>query len=352
MGPWSPSKSPATRRTFVSDLCELGTTEYNGVMKIFSLCCVRDENDIVRETLQAALGWSDRIFIFDNGSVDGTWETVQDIASKSSKVEIVGHDNRTFTDELRGEIFESHRSVASPGDWWCRLDSDEIYIDDPARFLAGIPEKYGFVLSATLNYYFTDVDLQSYEQNPSEWLARPVPERLKFYQNNWSEPRFVRHRKDLDWTGLIWPDNRGRTFVSRIRLKHFPYRSPAQIARRLELRQRQVGLFKHEANRSLATPRDMRSDWADQYVKRATFEAASWQDRVRKAAECDIDLGDGAFIIRNELMPPLPVAAVESLKVGLLRTRVARSVLTPVLKWRRNRRDRGECRSGSPAVRS
>lgn len=309
-------------------------------MKIFSICCVRDENDIVGETLKSALSWSDKIFVFDNGSVDGTWETVQDFARKNSKIEIVGHDSRTFTDELRGEIFESYRGLASPGDWWCRLDSDEIYIDDPARFLVGVPDKYGFVLSATFNFYFTDLDLRSYEQNPSEWLARPAQERLKFYQNNWSEPRFVRHRKDLHWAGLIWPDNRGRTFPSRIRLKHFPYRSPAQISRRLEIRQRQPTLFKHEANRSLAAPKGMRPDWSDEYVQLAAFEAASWQDRVRKAAECDVDRGDGTFVSRNELMPPLPSLTVDLVKVGLQSTPAGRAIISPILKWRRAQRSR------------
>jgi hypothetical protein len=309
-------------------------------MKIFSICCIRDENDIVGETLEAALGWSDKIFVFDNGSVDGTWETVQDIARRDSKIEIVGHDDRTFSDELLGEVFESYRSVASPGDWWCRLDSDEIYIDDPARFLAGVPDKYGFVLSASFNFYFTDIDLRNYEQNQSEWVARPVRERLKFYQNNWSEPRFVRHRNDLLWAGLVWPDNRGRTFPSRIRLKHFPYRSPAQIAKRLALRQRQPALFRHEANRSLAVPKLMRPDWSDQYVKTPAFEAASWRDRVRKAAECDVDLGDGALITRNELMPPLPSPAIDLIKAGLRETYVGRAILSPIMKLRRIQHDR------------
>ena len=302
-------------------------------MKIFSICCVRDENDIVREVLEAALSWSDTIFVFDNGSVDGTWETIQDIARKTSKIEIAGRDNRTFADELRGEIFESYRSVASAGDWWCRLDSDEIYIDDPVCFLANVPDRYGFVFSASFNFYFTDIDLQSYEQDPSGWLARPVPERLKFYQNNWGEPRFVRHRDNLDWAGLIWPDNRGRTFPSRIRLKHFPYRSPAQISNRLEIRQRQPALFKHEANRSLA--KSARPDWSDQHSETAAFEAASWQDRVRKAAECDFDHGDGAFVIRNDLMPPLPSPVVDLVKVGLQATHVGRALLSPILKRRR-----------------
>jgi hypothetical protein len=64
-------------------------------------------------------------------------------------------------------------------------------------------------------------------------------------------------------------------------------------------------------------PEGMRSDWSDQYVKTATFGAASWQDRVRKAAECDVDLGDGTFVGRDELMPPLPSPAVDLVKVGL-----------------------------------
>jgi hypothetical protein len=306
----------------------------NGFMKIFSICCVRDENDIVGETLEAALSWSDKIFVFDNGSVDGTWETVNAISRKHSKLEIVGHDNRTFTDELRGEIFESYRSVASPGDWWCRLDSDEIYVDDPVRFLAGVPDKFGFVLSASFNFYFTDIDLRSYEENPSEWLSRPVRERLKFYQNNWSEPRFVRHRNDLRWVGLIWPDNRGRTFPSRIRLRHFPYRSPAQISSRLGIRQTQPTLFKHEATRSLA--KGMQPDWSDPRVKTPVFETASWQDRVRNAAECDVDIGDETLVSRNELMPPLPSPAVDLVKAGLQGTHVGRAILSPVLKWRRN----------------
>ena len=158
----------------------------SGAMKIFSICCVRDENDIVGETLEDALSWSDRIFVFDNASADGTWETVLEIARKNSRIEIVGHDDRTFTDELRGEIFESYRSVAAAGDWWCRLDSDEIYIDDPHRFLANVPDKYGFVYSASFDFYFTDVDLRSYEKDPPKWLAQPARERLKFYQNSWT----------------------------------------------------------------------------------------------------------------------------------------------------------------------
>lgn len=304
-------------------------------MKIFSICCVRDENDIIGETLENALKWSDNIFIFDNGSTDGTWETIQALSRRSAKIVVVGRDDRKFTDELRGEIFEAYRSVATCGDWWCRLDGDEIYIDDPRQFLGGLWRKSGFVYSATCNYYFTDIDLAAYEQNPEAWLARPVSERLKFYQNNWSEPRFVRHREGLIWGGLIWPDNRGLTSHSRIRLKHFPYRSPEQIMRRLAIRQAQPMLFKHEANKSLTVPTSARKDWSAQYFRNVSPEAADWHDRVREAAECDRDTGDGSIILRNELMPSLPSPAIDLLKTGLQRTPLGKSIVTPILKWRR-----------------
>ena len=153
-------------------------------MKIFSICCVRDENDIIKETLEAALNWSEKIFVFDNGSADGTWDTLNEFSREHRDVVIVGHDDRKFTEELRAEIFERNKGVAAYGDWWCRLDADEIYIDDPAVFLLRVPTRFGFVYSATFNFYFTEVDIKIYEKNPSVWLSRSIQERLRYYQNN------------------------------------------------------------------------------------------------------------------------------------------------------------------------
>jgi hypothetical protein len=94
-------------------------------------------------------------------------------------------------------------------------------------------------------------------------------------------------------------------------------------------------LFKHEANRVLA--KSAQADWTAEHTAAAIFEAASWQDRVRRASECDIDRGDGAFVTRNELMPPLPSPIGDLLKAGLQATQVGRALLSPVLKHRRRR---------------
>ena len=59
-------------------------------------------------------------------------------------------------------MFEANRTVASPGDWWCVLDADEIYIDNPKKFLGSVPEKYDFIYAAIYHYYITDADVEAY----------------------------------------------------------------------------------------------------------------------------------------------------------------------------------------------
>jgi hypothetical protein len=54
---------------------------------------------------------------------------------------------------LRAAIFHAFRSNAGSRDWWCQLDADEIYIDDPRIFLAKVPDRFQTVWSASFQYY-------------------------------------------------------------------------------------------------------------------------------------------------------------------------------------------------------
>lgn len=318
-------------------------------MKIFSICVLRDEVDVIAETLRAAAEWSDRILVLDNGSTDGTWELVQELAKDSPSITVAGRDTQPFRDELRGEVFEQYRGLAEPGDWWCRLDADEFYIDDPRTFLSQVHRRYGLVRCAVYNVYFTDVDLAAYEQSPAEWLARPVQERLRYYENNSSEAKFVRHRNDLRWEGQIWPTNRGRVCRDRIRMLHYQYRSPAQIARRLEIRQQLATLdpdrlFPHEAAPNLLVPKEALADWAQVQLRERAPGIAVWTDRIRPAADCDFDSGDGAYVAHPELMPPLPSPLHDNLRVAG-QTRLGRRVGPPMVRlWRRLRGGKAEIR--------
>src|SRR6478736_6686239 len=111
-------------------------------MRILGLCLVKNEADIIRTSLRESRKWCDRIFVFDNGSTDATWDLVQEAAQIDPGVVAFRQDSRPFDDALRAEIFNTFRSEACEGDWWCRLDADEFYIDDPREFLVGVPRRH------------------------------------------------------------------------------------------------------------------------------------------------------------------------------------------------------------------
>lgn len=205
-------------------------------MRIFGLALVKNEEDIVRETFAKASAWCDAIHVFDTGSSDATWEVVCGMARGDPRIVPFRKETRPFRDELRAELFGAVRHQARAGDWWCRLDADEIYIDDPRIFLAEVPRRHHAVFSASCQFYFTEQELALFERDPEAFLRAPAEERLHYYDCNWSEVRFCRHRDGLVWSGTSWPTHMGVAHPRRIRLKHLQYRSPGQIQARLATR--------------------------------------------------------------------------------------------------------------------
>lgn len=277
-------------------------------MRIHGLMLVKDELDIIDETVDAALAWCDRMYVFDNGSSDGTWERIKWWGKSHPEVVPYKQEAVPFSQALRGEIFRHFRDEVEPGDWWCVLDADEIYIDDPKAFLAAIPARFGEVWSSSFQYYFTDEDLERHEADHDVFHAQRVQDRLRCYLNNWSESRFMRHH-----AGLVWPEDRDghpvgqrpvgltRRWPKRIRLKHYQYRSPEQIQRRLDSRMNS-GSYQHEHQ----------SDWLSHVFgatpdqTRLLAQSPSWRDRVVPAALLHHDARDGVFVADEAALPAIP----------------------------------------------
>jgi Glycosyl transferase family 2 len=284
-------------------------------MKIHALCLVKNEADVLQECLIAALHWCDHIYVFDNGSNDGTWELVKKLARQYLQIVPYKQDDILYSNGLRADIFNAFRSNANPQDWWCALDADEFYIDDPRIFLAKIPNRLRTVWSASLNYYFTDQDAISYQQDPVKFLQTPVQQRLRHYFNNWGELRFFRHSDDIVWTttqgGFPPTMFTAPACPVRIWLKHYQYRSPEQIERRLLTRRRAMEArtgFWHETkpnwSTAVATKRDAPLDFEDTGPE---FAGSQWQDRIVPAASLDYDTFDRRYVVNENLMPEFPI---------------------------------------------
>lgn len=203
-------------------------------MKIFGICLVKNEADIIEYCLEEAVKWAYRVFVYDNGSDDDTWEIINDMAKINERIVPYKKEALPFRDNLRAKVFNKYKHHASNGDWWCfRLDSDEFYIDDPREFLSKIPNKYHVVAKASFDYRLTIEDVEEFDfQNkcPHDALQ------LKYYNPLlYSEKRFFKHRNRLVWENeQSLPTHLGILSPELIRQKHFQYRSPDQIQARLD----------------------------------------------------------------------------------------------------------------------
>jgi hypothetical protein len=259
-------------------------------MRIFGLCLVKNEADIIRLSLEESLRWCDRIFVFDNGSLDATWDIVRDAAATNARVVPFKQDARPFDDALRAEIFNAYRMEATAGDWWCRLDADEFYVDDPREFLGGVSPRHHVVWGAWLQYFLTEEDLSRFREEDERDPVVMTRERLpRYYQALGGEPRFFRHRDRLVWKSGAWPAHLGVVEPRRIRVKHFQYRSPGQIQRRLDTR------------RAAAA-----HGW--QHFGHSTQE--SWREKVADSKRLNLDRDDGMYAsdpgtARSHLESPL-----------------------------------------------
>jgi hypothetical protein len=282
-------------------------------MRIHGLCVVKNEADVIGETLRAAGRWCDYIYVLDNGSADETWSIVCELARQEERIVPFKRDDRLFYDGIRDDIFHNFKANARRGDWWCILDGDEIYVDDPKSFLSSVPERYKSVWMNRYTYLFTDRDLERYARNPQLYSREtPVEERLRYYVvGEYTWMRFFRHSNRLR---NIFTDPIHPIYSKRIRVKHYAYRSPEQIQLRLDTRRDLMlqGDFVHE-KRSLWVP------GGTLVAGPATPEELpqSWRERVVPSSECLFDTGAGPYDDEDAWTPPPAPAAMSVLMDGV-----------------------------------
>lgn len=273
-------------------------------MKIIAMCLVKNEVDILSVVIEDALKWADYIKIADHMSTDGTWELIQNKIRFFEKVKVYGQINEPFSDGIRAKLYNEFKHLANKGDWWCRLDADEIYIDNPRDFLSKIPSFFNIVRGAKFQYYFTDKDLALYNDDPEKYENGNCVSNLKYYVCNESETRFFRHfDKKWDITNL-WPDAAWPHLIYplHIRIKHFQYRYPAQIQQRIDIRsevRKTSNTFTHEvrANWNSRVANNMK---INQNNEGLIYEQ-SWKDRIVPSEK--LFLQDDNYEITLDLMP-------------------------------------------------
>ena len=240
-------------------------------MRIHALCVVKNEADIIQYTLTQAAQWATNIFVLDNGSTDGTWEIVQHLGKDEKKIVPWKQCYEPFYKGIRRELYNQFKDIAKPGDWWChRLDADEIYESYPGEFLKKVPKYYDYVAKKSIDYVLTHEDLSAinFESNSFEEVISRIRHVLPYA---WIEKRFFRHKSNAVWkeddeviqlAGMVCPKT--------IPVRHYQYRSPQQIQRRLDTRM----ASKYDGS----VPKDGKKRWVH-------IREHSWKDLIYEQAQ-------------------------------------------------------------------
>lgn len=219
-------------------------------MKLNAICVMKNEADIIADTLKNALQFCDNIYLLDNGSDDGTWEIICKMAKFQPRIHIIGQTHEVFKNQLRNRIYNLLHHQFSDDDWWYMVDADELLHTNPKPMLATANSKgYNCMDVWQAQFYYTDHDLKHAADEDSKL---PIPERRFFYQINWRELRFFKNSQQKEWSETVSgrvPPWCSKKYAKAPICRHYAERTPEQIMQRRKIRINNPYSFFHVKNK-------------------------------------------------------------------------------------------------------
>lgn len=161
-------------------------------MKFHGLMLVRDEEDILAQTLTHLLTWIDELYVLDLGSTDSTWQILRAFADRDRRITLHSTSPIVYHDGLRCMLFDAYRHRFKNGDWIMKIDADEFYHILPPEFVRNRLRRGETCVH--LSWYFfrlTSKEIADYESGAVDVAAdrhKPIEEASTLLQN----PRLCR----------------------------------------------------------------------------------------------------------------------------------------------------------------
>lgn len=202
---------------------------------------VRDEADIIAQSVAHHLGWADSVHILDTGSTDGTRAILAEMARVEPWLHLHLPEPVFYAEGILGHVFEQARSTFRDGDWVARPDADEFFDRSPREFVRDRLEWGEALVRATMfEFVITKSDASVWEdgrETPAD-RERPIGERRRrYYVSHYPETRLFRFRRGMTWpSGWMLPRAPGLMAYERIPLRHYRSRDLGQVRKRCALR--------------------------------------------------------------------------------------------------------------------
>lgn len=212
-------------------------------MNIYGVGVVQNEADILVESLEWALRFCKRIWLWDLGSTDDTATIVSRFPP--DRVALSPHPGLRFSSSLKGRVFAEARDQIPVGSWIYIFDADE-FLEGPVEDALQQAEKQEADKIGVwqANFYPTAADLRRInELGETRWAQQRVADRLRHYRVEWFEWRLIRNASDFEWD-TTGPHSAWRRAGSPLKscrcdtlsVRHYRYRSPQQVQMRHRIR--------------------------------------------------------------------------------------------------------------------
>lgn len=199
-------------------------------MTTFAVSMVKDEADVIEGTLRHMASEVDHLIVADNGSTDGTRETLHRLTQELS-LRVLHDDERAYY-QSRKMTDLAGVAHAAGATWVVPFDADEIWWHPAGRIadvLASVAELHPTVnvaFAELRNHWCTALDVDDPDPFRSMvWRQRDAAP-LGKVAVKW-EPGTVIHQGNH---GADVPS--GRVDLTALNVGHFPYRSADQFVRK------------------------------------------------------------------------------------------------------------------------
>lgn len=222
-------------------------------MDLYGICLVKNEDDIIESSLIYAAFHCTKVFVIDNGSTDETWNIVKNLAKVNDRIVPYKSTSEPFRNGLRAYVYNEFHHKLSNDDWWLILDADEFLAEDPHPLMEAANHSKADIINAwQIQFYYTEKDHAQWlnDKAQSRDERQHIIKRLNHYLINWREPRLFRNQVHQTWDGYSLariPEGLKKVHRHHIYNRHYQYRDPDQIQKRLIDRQHNKRDFSHNS---------------------------------------------------------------------------------------------------------
>ena len=210
--------------------------------RVVGLMTVRDEEDILEESLSHAASMYDDVLVVDCGSLDGSSKIIESMSRRHEKINFMGKTPPATPEQIKRHIWRSFRRRMRWRDWWCFADADE-FVEPGYRktLLRARPHFCDHAFGESVNFYYKNSEYERDAAVPVAALrADSIRKRRRFYRYHTSQIRFFRNLPWIRWdSDTATPSNLSCPASDRIRFYHYQYRDPKQLKVRISIRRQE-----------------------------------------------------------------------------------------------------------------